>query len=92
MAEPTIKDVLDAIARLEPREELADVRCDLSDTRRELADARRELDAKIDGTRRALLAKIDAHRAETRKGFEDLVEKLRDTRRSAARSSRTSMT
>jgi hypothetical protein len=62
MAEPTIKDVLDAISKLATKSELRDG----------LAELRRDLVAKIDAHR----AETDAHRAETRKGFEDLDEEL----------------
>ncbi|HEY8076540.1 MAG TPA: hypothetical protein VIF62_20590 [Labilithrix sp.] len=62
MAEPTIKDVLDAISKLATQSELRD---GLAELRRELAGARGDL-----------VAKIDAHRAETKKGFDDLDEEL----------------
>ena len=53
MAEPTLKDVLDAIAKLSGA------------TKGELTELRREL-----------VAKIEAHRAETAKGFADLDTEL----------------
>lgn len=56
MAEPTLKDVLNAVIKLE-----ASTKADLA-----------KLDAKVD----RVDAKVDAHRAETKKGFSDLDEEL----------------
>lgn len=58
MAEPTLKDLLDAMSRLETRLESGqrEIRADMA-TKTDLA--------KIE-------AKVDAHRAETAKGFADL--------------------
>jgi copper chaperone CopZ len=65
MAEPTLKDVLKALSRLESRLEssLAEVHGEMA-TKSELA----KIDAKVD----TLGAKVDAHRVETARGFEDL--------------------
>jgi len=65
MSEPTIKDVLDAVARLE------------TSTKTDLA----RLDAKVDrvdGRLATVEAKVDAHRLETAKGFSDLDVELAD--------------
>jgi chromosome segregation ATPase len=85
MAEPTLKDVLDAMKALDgkveahrtaTRTELADVRremaakSDLAEVRREVAEARRE----VAEVRR----EVGAHRAETAKGFAELDRELTD--------------
>lgn len=70
MPEPTLKDVLEAIARIEKnqgemRGELSDVRTELSDVRTELSDVRTELSdvrtglARVDGKVDTAGAKID---------------------------------
>ena len=67
MADPTLKDVLEAIAQLrtETKAELAQFRME---TKAELA----KLDAKVDAHR----AETQAHRLETEKGFRDLDREL----------------
>jgi uncharacterized coiled-coil DUF342 family protein len=91
MAEPTLKDVLDAISKLATKSELGDglakLRSELGDGLAELrsefgdrlTELRRELVARIDAHRaetEAHRAETEAHRAETKKGFEDLDEEL----------------
>jgi hypothetical protein len=65
MSEPTLKDVLDASARLEKGQ--AEIRSEMA-TKSELA----KVDAKVE----TVSAKVDAHRAETSKGFAALDEEL----------------
>jgi septal ring factor EnvC (AmiA/AmiB activator) len=69
MAEPTLKDVLRAIAELrtETKGDIAQVRSEMA-TKADLT----KLDGKVDKVE----AKVDAHRAETKQGFGELDKEL----------------
>ena len=73
MAEPTLKDVMDAIAHLDAKidQKVNELRAEVA-TGRDLAEVRREMVTigVLENARRDLAAKIDAHRGETRKGFD----------------------
>jgi hypothetical protein len=64
MAEPTLRDLLDAIAKLDAK---IDAKVD---------GLRTELTAKVDSFRSELGAKVDAHRAETARGFAEVHKTL----------------
>lgn len=60
MADPTLKDVLNAVTRLE--RDMRDVKRDVPDVKREVADVKRDVTAHR--------AETAAHRRETKEGFE----------------------
>ncbi len=79
MAEATLKDVMDAIAQLDAKidRKVDELRRDMA-TGRDLAEVRREMVTigALAHARKELETKIDEHRAETKKGFEDLDREL----------------
>jgi hypothetical protein len=79
VAEVTLKEVLDAIARLDAKidRKVDELRREMA-TGRDLAEVRRDMATigALTTTRRELVLKIDEHRAETKKGFDDLDREL----------------
>lgn len=67
MADPTLKDVLDALAQLR-----TDTKADLAQLRSETKAEFAKIEAKVDAHR----AETQAHRLETEKGFRDLDREL----------------
>ena len=79
MADASLKDVLDAVARLDAKidRRVDELRREMA-TGRDLAEIRRDMAniGALEQVRQALEAKIDAHRAETKKAFDDLDREL----------------
>ena len=67
MAEPTLKDVLDVIAQLR-----SDTKTDIAQLRSEVATVAAQLRSEV----ATVAAKVDAHRAETAKGFAEVDREL----------------
>lgn len=79
MPDATLKDVLDAIAQLDAKidRKVEELRREMA-TGRDLAEVRQKMATigALANARQELAAKIDAHSAETKKGFEDLDREL----------------
>ena len=96
MPEPTLKDVLAAIARLEKgqgeiRTEVVDVRADVVDLRAEMVDLRAEMKegfAAVSKQLTELDADLDAHMKVHRELEKDIVNLKRRPPRTAARPAR----
>lgn len=75
MAEPTLRDVLEALSKLADRVERIDAnmatKSELANVRSDVQNVRTDV-ARVDGKVEAVRADVAAHRAETAKGFADL--------------------